>query len=273
MTTPQPPTVDLGPARDLVDRAIRAAVAPGNLVEKPLFPGAQTITTRPTPLAGLQAALKVANLAQDKAHKFAVDLRGDGKSWLEVADLLEIPWSEEYSRKERAYELVGGAVQHRRGAYAEPRVYWYCGGPLGCAEFITDRGPYNGAPANNEDGHANGCRRLAAETAAHDKWLEEQDHRTEIMYRSGPLVTDPFGKETVKRVQYVQQHGGRYLGWSTSETLAVALVLGDDERLAEHGYSTKRTALERIMNGMSGAPANPTKWLATVRAAATGLTK
>jgi hypothetical protein len=273
MTAQHPPTVDLGPVRDLVDRAIRAAVAPGNLVEKPLFLGAQTITARPTPLAGLQAALEVANLAQDRAHKFAVDLRGDGKSWLEVADLLEIPWSEEYRREERAYELVGGAGRVRRGAYAEPRVSWYCGGPLGCGEFVTDRGPYNGAPVDNEDGHADGCRRLVAETAAHDKWLEEEEDRTEIMYRSGPLVTDPFGKETVKRVQYVQQHGGRYLGWSTSETLAVALVLNDPAGLNREGYTTWTAAIERVFNSSPERIKEAPAWIRRVRAAATGLTK
>ena len=81
-------------------------------------------------------------------------------------------------------------------------------------------------------------------------------------------VTDTFGKETIKRARYVQSHGGRYPGWSTSETLAVALVLHDDERLEATGYSTREEAMRRILQCMS-TPSDPAGWLATLRAAAT----
>jgi hypothetical protein len=83
-------------------------------------------------------------------------------------------------------------------------------------------------------------------------------------------VTDPFGQDTVARARYVLAHGGRWLGWSTSESLAVALVLQDTDQLQAHGYSTEDAALARVLSGMGRPPQNPDAWLRVLRAAATG---
>ncbi len=237
--------------RGLVNRAIRAATPAGELVETRLY-GLQ----EPTPLAGLRAALAVAKMAEDQAHTFARSLRGEGRSWVDIADLLEIPWSEEYSRRERAYELVAGAQRSRTG------VYWTCGGPNGCGAYVTDHGPYEGHPLDNETGHTAGCRRLEAEGMAYWRAQEEAEERDRVMDEALPKVTDYFGQETVKRVQYVTRHGGRYLGWSTGESLAVALVLDDADALKREGYSTKKAALGRI--------SRTDAWVRQVRLAATG---
>ena len=84
-------------------------------------------------------------------------------------------------------------------------------------------------------------------------------------------ITDSFGQETVKRARYVQAHGGRYLSWSTSESLAVALVLRDAGQIKAWGYSTREAALDRILSGMGRPPQSPAAWLRLLRAAATGL--
>lgn len=262
-------TVDMAAVRQLVDRAVKAAVPAHQMTTRKIRPESDYGFPEPQPLAGLQAALTVARLAQDQAYTFAKGLRAEGSSWADIADLLEIRWSEEYPhREERAFELVAGPASP--SSFYGPYVFFTCGGPQGCGERITDRGPYNGYPSDNEDGHAEGCHRLAAEVEAYRREQDEQERRAEVMDEAMTRVTDPFGQETVKRVRYVQSHGGRYLGWSTSETLAVALVLRDDELLERIGYRTRDEALRRIMSGMS-APADPAGWLATVRAAATGL--
>lgn len=222
----------------------------------------------PRPHAGLQAALTVIRLAQAQAYKFARDLRSEGLSWHRIANLLEIPWSGEYAQPERAYELVAGV---KPGTFSETRVYWMCGGPDGCGEYITDHGPYNGWPADNESGHADGCRRLAAETAAYERETAEREECARVMDEAMTRVTDSFGRETVERARYVQTHGGRYLGWSTSELLAVALVLRDLDRLAACGYTTQKAALDRVLSGLGTQPKNPITWLRTLRAAATGI--
>lgn len=254
--------VDMTAVRQWVDRAVIAAVPAGQMTaDKYGLAG-------PRPLAGLQAALSVARIAQDKAHTFAKGLRGEGSSWDEIADLLDIPWSEDYARRERAFELVAGPASSF--SYSQ-YVFFTCGGPRGCGQRITDRGPFNGYPSDNEDGHAEGCRRLAAEVEAYRREQDAREHRDEVMDEAQARVTDAFGKETVQRARHVQAHGGRYLGWSTSETLAVALVLRDDEQLAAVGYRSHDEALRRILSGLSNPPSDPAGWLATLRAAATGL--
>lgn len=247
----------------LVDRAIQAATPPGQHVERKLRPESEYGWMEPTPLAGLRAALAVVEAAQQQAYKFARGLRGEGTPWREIADLLQVPWSDEYARPERAYELVLGPDPDGGSRFHARSVYWRCGGPLGCGQYITDRGPYDGYPGNNESGHADGCRRLAAEVEAHEREAERQEERDRVADEAmKQLEGDSFGKETVRRARWVLAHGGQYQGWSTSEALAVALVLHHDDRL--DGYSSRRAAAERVGRSPD--------WLATVRAAATGQT-
>lgn len=259
-------TSELDQVRNLVDRAVKAAVPPSEMIERKLRPESEYGWPEPSPLAGLHAALTVARMAQDQAYRFALALRGEGYSWQAIADLLEIPWSEDYSRTEKAYELLATE------GYRDLRAFWTCGGPGGCGQRITDRGPYNGSPVDNEDGHAEGCRRLAAEAVAYERECDERDERARVMDEAMAEVTDSFGQETVKRVRYVQSHGGRYLGWSTSERLAVALVLNDTEQLKAQGYPAKTAALTRVVSGLGRPPKNPDAWLRLLRAAATGET-
>lgn len=264
------PDVDLGQVRSIVDRAVKAAVPADQMVERKVRPESEYSWPVPRPLAGLHAALTVVRLAQDQAYTFAKELRGQGSTWREIADLLEVPWSDEYSQVERAYELVAGPADHRRGAFRDSRVYWTCGGPKGCGKYVTDHGPYNGYPIDNEDGHADGCRRLADDMEAWEQEREEREARDRVMDEAMPLVTDSFGQESVQRARYVQTHGGRYQPWSTSESLMVALILHDDDQLRAHGYPKPRDAMQRILSGLSQPHQDPVEWLRILRLAATG---
>jgi hypothetical protein len=254
--------------RSLVDRAVKAAVDPSDMFERRIRPDSDYGWPEPRPRAGLVAALEVARIAQRKAHEYAKELRSEGASWADVTDLLGIPWSSEYARVERAYELV---ARDAGSSYSgELRLYWRCAGPGGCGEFVTDYGPYAGHPSDVENGHADRCARKLAEVTAWDRAEAERERREKVMDEAIEKVTDSFGRETVDRVRYVQTHGGRYLGWSTSEGLAVALVLRDGERLKEYGYSTQKAALDRVTSGMRRPPGRPTAWLRLLRLAATG---
>lgn len=265
------PTMD--EVRSLVERAVRAATPPDQQVERRARPESDYSWMEPTPAAGLHAALTVVKIAQQKAYKFVLGLRGEGTSWREVADLLEIPWSEEYSRLERAYELVLGPEPEGSSPFHTRSVYWTCGGPGGCDKFIADRGPYNGHPFDNEDGHADDCRRRAAEGDAYERESAMREERDRVADKAmEKLADDAFGTGTARRARWVLSHGGQYQGWSTSETLAVALVLHHDDRLKEQGYSSRDDAVDRVLRGMSNPPRVAGQWLATVRAAATGET-
>lgn len=257
--------------RDLVKKAIQAAVPADQMVERKHRPDSDYTWCEPSPRAGLDAALQVLAIAQRQAYDSVLGLRAEGVSWDQAADLLGIEWSEDYVRRERAYELVLGPTPKDSSPWRDRTLYWYCAGPLGCGEFITDRGPYNGYPSDCEDGHADGCRRHAAEIKAHADEQDRAEERARIMDQaSKDLAGHHFAEETVKRARYVQAHGGRYLGWSTSENLAVALALNDDERLNEWG--SRESAIDRVFQGTSTPPEGIPWWLATVRAAATGET-
>lgn len=241
--------IDYSAVRSLVGRAVRAAV-----------PGSDGYSVQ-NPRAGFDAAMAVGKLVDQELHRFARELRGEGSTWLEIAGLMQLPWSDDYSRPERAYELV-------RGPDHEGRVYWRC---AGCSAYVTDHGPYDGYPEDTESGHTTDCTRHRADVLRWNREQEEREERDQAADAALKKITDSFGRETVGRARWVLAHGGQYMGWSTSESLAVALVLRDDAQLRAQGYSTRKAAIERVVSGMGTPISNPTRWLATVRTAATGL--
>lgn len=256
--------------RQLVDRAVRAAVPADAMVERGVRPDSEYTWPQPTPVGGFLAAQHVRKLAEARMYGYVAGLRGEGRPWREIADLLEIPWSSEYSRVERAFELTADAVGHD-STWSGPRIYWYCGGPLGCGQHVTDLGPYNGSPSDNESGHADGCSRVARETTDYERACDEAEERARVMDEAyAQLPEHSFAKDTANRARHVVAHGGQYLGWSTGETLAVALVLNDIDELNRRGYSTRRAAVDRVIGNMADPPPNAAAWLALVRAAATG---
>jgi hypothetical protein len=254
---------------DLVDKAIRAAIPPDGFVERKLRPDSACSWREPAPAAGLTAALAVVKAAQQQAYKFVRGLRSEGVSWREAAGLLQVPWVEERSQAEVAFELVCGPEPE---GWRTPSVYWRCGGPSGCGKYITDRGPYNCYPSDNEDGHADGCRRLAAEDDAYLRESELREERARVAEQAMQQIPEGFGKQTVVRARGVLARGGRYRPWSTSEALAVALALRDDEQLKRQGYSSRQSALDRVFEGTPEPREGRDRWLAGIRAAATGET-
>lgn len=270
-------TFDLSQVRGTVERAIREATPPADLVERKMRPESTITWQQPTPRAGLRAALTVVAIAQQQAYRYVLGLRGEGVSWREVADLLDIPWSEEYSRPERAYELVLDPDPESSRSFDTPSVSWQCGGPDGCGKYITDRGPYNGHPADNEAGHASDCLRHETEGETYIREREQNEERARVADEAmEQLGDDHLAVATARRARWVLAHGGRYQGWSTSERVAVALVLRDDDELKRQGYTSRDAAVEYILPNRElpadSRPLNYTgRWLAAVRAAATGI--
>ncbi len=257
--------------KELVKRAIQSAVPRHELVERRIRPESDYSWHEPSPRAGLTAALEVAAIAQRAAYEYVLALRGEGISWKKAAELLGIEWSSEYVQAERAYELVLGPEPEGSRGFSGRNLYWRCGGPAGCGNYITDRGPYDGYPSSCEDGHAEDCRRHADERKAFEREMEEREERWRVAAAAKEkLLGNDFALATVQRAEYVQSHGGRYLGWSTSETLAVALVLRDTAMMERMGFSTLKSAKERVFAGMRQRAWTPDTWIKKVRAAATG---
>ena len=249
---------DLTQARDFVDRAIRSAVAPcGGWGE-------------PTPLANLTAGLAVIRLAERRTYDYAVRLRSEGTAWAEIADLLGVPYSDSYARLQHTYELVRGPIPEDSGPWDQHNLHWRCGGPGGCGEYITDRGPYESHPADNEDGHAKGCPRHRDECAAYMRDREERDRRSLVMDAAFATMTDRNDRATVERCRATVRRGGEIFGkWSTTEQLAVAVVLRDHDFLSRTAYKTEADAIARVW---STTPDRMKKRLAALRAAALGET-
>ncbi len=248
----------MGEARQHVDRAIRAAV------------GAYAGWENLDPATGLNGGLAVIRLAERRTYEYAVRLRGEGTTWAEIADLLGVPYSDSYARLEHTYELVRGPIPDDAGPWDQHNLYWKCGGPDGCGAYITDRGPYESHPADNESGHADTCRRAAAEAEAHRLASEERDRRGRVIQEAFDALTHPGDRVTVERCWATLRRGGEISGkWSLSEQLAVALVLGDDDFLRRTAYKTRADAIHRTF---ACTPGQARARLAAMRAAATGET-
>jgi hypothetical protein len=117
-------------------------------------------TGQPAPLASLMPAMLISILARGMARDFATQARGQGATWLDVANAAGIltPGSD-VERAEQAFEFTLGGVD----AW-DASVGWRC---HACRAVVIDHGPYNGHPDDCETGHAPDCPRHLADLAAY----------------------------------------------------------------------------------------------------------
>jgi len=101
---------------------------------------------------------------------FIARAREAGMSWHEVGGALgvaELAPARGTSVAEAAWEYAAGWSAGLGGQPGEFR--WVC---PDCGEVVSDRGPGGRSPAEDEQGHAEGCHRLAA---AVTEWLAQGD--------------------------------------------------------------------------------------------------
>lgn len=123
------------------------------------------------PLAGIRAARMYEHAAARLAADYVSCARADGIPWLEIGRALGLENGERgpYDVMVAAYERAAG---EGRSGYA-PSFYFTCGS---CGQHVTDRGPYEAAPYNCEEGHAGDCARFAEAVRAYRaQWDEEDD--------------------------------------------------------------------------------------------------
>jgi hypothetical protein len=84
--------------------------------------------------------------------------REAGHSWEEVGRTLAFKPDADRTVAEAAYEQMTGSATS--WSSHGPLFVWRC---TACVRVISDRGPYERHPADNESGHAEDCSRLAAE--------------------------------------------------------------------------------------------------------------
>ena len=148
---------------------LRLAEAEGAQIrERPIWPGAASATRYAEPLAGIRAAQTLERTAARTVRDYVRYARSDGIGWQEIGEALGLAEDGGPS----GYELAVAAHEYAAGkpdAWRQSSFGYDC---QACGKGVSDLGPYESHPEDNERGHAEGCTRLAAEVAS---WQARQD--------------------------------------------------------------------------------------------------
>ena len=158
-------------ARSAMERAaVEIAAANGaEVAEEHAWPGSLIMVSRTEPLAGIRAAGVLRNLAARIEHGYIRRARERGDTWQEIGTALGLD-AAAHELGERAFEHVTDAEHAER--FAGLSFAWTC---PGCGELVSDRGPYESHPEDNERGHGDGCTRMAAALRAHELRMSAWD--------------------------------------------------------------------------------------------------
>jgi hypothetical protein len=157
--------------------AIQIAEAGGaDVRERPMFPGAISVSRYAEPLAGIRAAGVLADSAARIRREYTQHARAEGTAWQQIGQALGL---DQGTDGKSGYDLGVAAFEHFEGEpdlWHQSNFHYHC---ESCGEWITDRGPYESHPEDNERGHAEDCARFAAEVTAwqakRDAWERRED--------------------------------------------------------------------------------------------------
>jgi hypothetical protein len=137
------------------------------IVTRPMFRGEQEPGVRDVePLAGARAARDLEAAARGTARDYIRQAREAGHGWDQIGRALGLePGGDQdgATPADAAYTYAAGRP-NTEAPWCPRSFGWTC---RSCDQHITDRGLIQG-PADDELGHADGCRRLAADIAAWD---------------------------------------------------------------------------------------------------------
>jgi hypothetical protein len=130
--------------------------AGAELITRPLFVGADVTTRDVEPVVGLQASHDLELAAQDIARTYVRQAREAGLSWHDIGTALHLG-SAGRTPAEAAFTYAAGDPDTHHARTYGPSITWTC---TSCSKTISDHG-LESSPADDERGHAPGCRRLA----------------------------------------------------------------------------------------------------------------
>jgi hypothetical protein len=145
-----------------------AYMTDARIVQAPPWPGASFTEEQPEPGAGIRIALALERAARAGVRVYIQRAREAGMSWHEVGGALgvaELAQARGSSVAEAAWQYAARQSPYFSGQLGVFR--WVC---PDCGEVVSDRGPDGRSPAGDEQGHAEGCHRLAAAVA---EWLTQ----------------------------------------------------------------------------------------------------
>ncbi len=142
------------------------------LITRKAWPGACGDITYAEPLEGIRIALTRASAARRTVDDYVKIAREEGRTWAQVGQALGLAGTTAdrgVPLAEAAFEYVV-PVREDSLRFDTPSFGWHC---RSCGEFVSDRGPYESHPEDNEHGHAERCARMAEGVAAHDAEIAE----------------------------------------------------------------------------------------------------
>lgn len=156
-----------------------AADAGAEMRGRPAWPGAVSNTIRePEPLAGIRAALAVQQAVKAAVRNYISTARSDGLPWHQIGDLLREAGAigdSELAEDDSPYYVAVAAFEYAASwsadLFRDPTFGWTC---QSCGHRITDRGPYDSNPLDNQSGHGAGCSGLEAELATYEAAWEDE---------------------------------------------------------------------------------------------------
>lgn len=164
-------------ARDEANSAVRGALhrmgraAGATFTEQPIFEGARTTEQVMDPVAAIAMGVMLRSAVEFQLSLSVRRARSAGAGWSQIGEALgpQADRDRGISLAEAAYEQVTDAERAR--PFDRLSFYFTCSA---CGQHVTDRGPYNAHPLDNEEGHAESCPRLLAAIAEHDaQWAED----------------------------------------------------------------------------------------------------
>ncbi len=144
----------------------------GHISERPIYLGSSVSRPDAEPMAALGTIRHVEAAARHNARRYIRDAREAGHGWHDIGAVLGMTGGTGYGETvaEAAYTYPAGDLD---SAYARDygrSFTWTC---PSCDAAIHDRGPYSG-PANDKEGHARDCSRLAAAVAEREAQWEAE---------------------------------------------------------------------------------------------------
>ncbi|QBS43576.1 hypothetical protein [Nocardia sp. CS682] len=124
-------------------------------------------------LHAIEAADWVNRIAHSMTDEYACKARGQGHSWDDIADAFGIDRDEV---SEPAVEAFQRVAPPERYGWGDNNACWTC---TSCNQRVTDRGPYEGNPADNETGHGEDCERHQREISAYRRQWDRADNGPE----------------------------------------------------------------------------------------------
>jgi hypothetical protein len=145
--------------RAAIDRAVtRYATTTGHqLQDRPSRPGGLSTYQFADPATGIRAATIARSNADRVRDDYVRQARQDGMTWQAIGQALGLDQGRDartgYDLAAAAFETVAGDPD----LSWQPALGWQC---PSCSKTVTDHGPYDSNPEDNQRGHASGCQRL-----------------------------------------------------------------------------------------------------------------